>query len=73
MLIGIATAVLLAGVRALNGRFPVRFGQIEYSAGGREQDIEDVDQMHEQRIRTIEMRLGMWERRSTASDHTEQI
>jgi hypothetical protein len=42
-LIGVAAAVLLTGVRALNGRFPVRFGHMEYAieerASDREQQI----------------------------------
>lgn len=73
-LIGIAAAVLLAGVRALNGRFPVRLGHLEYSAEEREQEIDAVDQMLEQRLRTVEARLGMWEPRSPKPpDVTEQI
>jgi hypothetical protein len=73
-LIGIAAAVLLTGVRALNGRFPVRLGQIEYSAGEREQEIDVVGQMLEQRLRTVEARLGAWEPTSVEStDPTEQI
>lgn len=72
--IGIAAAVLLIGVRALNGRFPMRFGQIEYSADEREQEIDAVDQLLTQRLHAVETRLGMWEQRLTEpADTTEQI
>lgn len=73
-LIGIAAAVLLTGVRALNGRLPVRLGQIEYSAEEREQEIDVVGQILEQRLRTVEARLGAWEAAAVEStDPTEQI
>lgn len=71
-LIGIAAAVLLTGVRALNGRFPVRFGQMEYAVEEREQEVEVVHQLHEQRLRTIEARLNIWEHRPDESPDREQ-
>jgi len=53
-LLGLAAAATLVGVRATRGRFPVRFGQIEYPAndiGGRETVVSDA---HEERLRFIE-------------------
>jgi hypothetical protein len=65
--IGILAVVLLVGVRALNGRFPIRFGQIEYPAEQPEYEVDLVQESHEQRLEAIEAMLGV------DNDRTERI
>lgn len=58
-LLGLAAAAVLVGVRATRGRFPIRFGQIEYPAddiGRRETVLSDA---REERLRFIEDVLGI--------------
>ena len=52
----------------------MRLGQLEYAVEEREQEVEIVHQLHEQRLRTIEARLDTWKYRPEgASDHRQQI
>ena len=73
LLIATTCAVLLIGFRALNGRFPMRLGQIEYSTGGREQELDTVYHLQEERLRAVETQLGMWSASSKPSEGNQQI
>jgi hypothetical protein len=53
-LLGTAGAALLVGVRAARGRFPIRFGQIEYPADEIDTRDEAVLDAYEQRLVLIE-------------------
>jgi hypothetical protein len=53
-LLGLAAAATLVGVRATRGRFPVRFGQIEYPADDIDGRALAVRGTQEERIRFIE-------------------
>jgi hypothetical protein len=57
VLLGVAGAALLVGVRAARGRFPIRFGQIEYPADEIDRRDEAVVEAHEQRLLFIERML----------------
>lgn len=58
-LLAVAGGVLLVGVRATNGRFPVRFGHIEYPLADIERGAETAAEAHDRRLLLIEAMLGI--------------
>ena len=67
-LLGIVAMVLLVGVRAFNGRFPVRMGQIEYPVEQTESEVDEVQESHERRLEMIEAMLGVYASRHSGYD-----
>jgi hypothetical protein len=51
--------VLLVGWRAINGEFPVKFGQLEYAVKDAAASAADVDEAHELRLQTLEVLAGL--------------
>lgn len=58
-LLGAIGIVLLIGWRAVNGQFPLKFGQVEYAAEEAAAQAEAVAASQEQRLRTLEVLAGL--------------
>jgi hypothetical protein len=54
LLLGLASAALLVGLRATRGQFPSRFGQVEYPVDDISRRDAAVTDGHEERLRFIE-------------------
>ena len=58
-ILGLAGTIWLISWRGLRGEFPIRFGQIEYSAKETAQDAETVTKGLETRVRWLEAIVGI--------------
>lgn len=58
-LLGTAGCVLLVGVRATNGRFPAKFGHVEYATRDIDSGSETAAEAQDRRLLLVEAMLGI--------------